>query len=56
MPECRGYVGKVMYGGGAEVLHTMVINSDPFPVANTEGTNVEGIKREFRLSADVHIE
>lgn len=32
MLECRGYIVKVMYDGGAEVLHTMMINSDPFPV------------------------
>ena len=53
--ECGGYVSEVMYNGGAEVLHAMVINSDPFPVANTEETNVEGIKHESRLPTDVYI-
>ena len=56
MLEHKGYVGEVMYDDQAEVLHARVINSGPYPVANAESTDVEGLKREFRRSIDVYLE
>ena len=56
MLEHKGYVGEVVYDDQAEVLHARVINSGPYPVANAESTDVEGLKREFRRSIDVYLE
>ena len=56
MLEYKGYIGEVVYDDVAEVLHARVINSGPYPIANAEATDVEGIKREFRISIDVYLE
>ena len=56
MIEYKGYVGEVVYDDGAEVLHARVINSGPYPVASAEATDVEGLKREFRISIDTYLD
>ena len=56
MLEYKGYIGEVVYDDEAEFLHARVINSGPYPIANAEATDVEGIKREFRISIDVYLE
>ena len=56
MLEYKGYVGEVVYDDEAEVLHARVINSGPYPIANAEATDVEGIKREFRASIDIYLD
>ena len=56
MLEHKGYLGEVVYDDEAEVLHARVINSGPYPIANAEATDVEGIKREFRISIDVYLD
>ena len=56
MLEYNGYIGQVLFDDEAEVLHARVVNSGPYPIANTEATDVEGIKREFRISIDVYLE
>ena len=48
--------GEVVYDDEAEVLHVRVVNSGPYPIANAEATDVEGLKREFRRSIDVYLE
>ena len=55
MLEHKGYLGEVVYDDEAEVLHARVINSGPYPIANAEATDVEGIKREFRISIDEYL-
>lgn len=54
--EYKGYIGEVVYDDEAEVLHARVINSGAYPIANAEATDVEGIKREFRISIDVYLQ
>lgn len=56
MLEYKGYLGEVVYDDEAGVLHARVVNSGPYPVANAEATDVEGIRREFRLSIDIYLE
>ena len=56
MLEYKGYIGEVVYDSEAEVLHARVINSGMYPIANAEATDVEGIKREFRISIDIYLE
>ena len=56
MLEYKGYVGEVVFDYEAEVLHARVVNSGPYPIANAEATDVEGIKREFCASIDTYLE
>ena len=56
MLEYKGYFGEVVYDDEAEILHARVINSGPYPIANAEATDVEGIKREFRVSIDTYLD
>ncbi|MCY4616822.1 MAG: hypothetical protein OXC71_10595 [Chloroflexi bacterium] len=56
MLEYKGYIGEVVYDDEAEVLHVRVANSGPYPIANAEATDVEGLKQEFRRSIDVYLE
>ena len=56
MLEYKGYIGGVVVDDEAEILHARVINSGPYPIANAEATDVEGIKREFQFSIDVYLE
>lgn len=56
MLEYKGYIGEVVYDDESEILHARVINSGPYPIANATATDVEGIKREFRISIDVYLD
>jgi hypothetical protein len=47
-----GGLTGVCYDSEPEVLHDRVINSGPYPISNAEATDVEGIKREFRISLE----
>ena len=51
----KGYAGKIAYDDVAEVLYATVINSGPYPVAEAEATDVEGVKRAFRKSIDLYL-
>ena len=56
MLEYKGYIGEVVYDDEAEVLHARVVNSGAYPIANAEATDVEGMKREFRISIDEYLQ
>ena len=56
MLEHKAYVGEVVYDDEGEVLHARVINSGPYPIANAEATDVEGLKREFPRCIGVYLE
>ena len=56
MLEYKGYIGEVVYDDESGVLHARVVNSGPYPIANAEATDTEGIKREFQTSIDVYLE
>ena len=56
MLEYKGYIGEVAYDDVPEVNYARVINSGPYSIAEAETTDVEGIKRECRLSIDVYLE
>ena len=55
MLEYKGYIGEVVYDDEAKVLHARVINSGPYPIANAEATDVEGVKIEFHKSIDLYL-
>ena len=56
MLEYKGYIGEVVYDDVLDVLHARVINSGPYSIADAEATDVEGIKREFRISIDIYLD
>ena len=56
MLEYKSYIGEVVYDDVLDVLHARVINSGPYSIADAEATDVEGIKREFRISIDVYLD
>ena len=56
MLEYKGYIGEVVHDDESGVLHARVVNSGPYPIANAEATDAEGIKREFQESIDVYLE
>lgn len=56
MLEHKGYIGEVVYDDESGVLHARVVNSGPYPIANAEATDAEGIRREFRTSIGVYLE
>lgn len=56
MLEYKGYIGEVVYDDVLDVLHARVINSGPYSIADAEATDVEGIKREFRISIDTYLD
>ena len=56
MLEYKGYIAEVVYDDEADVLHARVVNSGSYPIANADATDVEGIKREFRVSIDVYLQ
>lgn len=56
MLEHKGYIGEVVFDDEAKVLHARVINSGPYPIANAEAADMEGIKREFRFSVDAYLD
>ena len=56
MLEHKGYVGEVVYDDEAEALHARVVNSGDYSIADAWATDVEGIKREFRVSVDTYLD
>ena len=44
-----------MYDDEPKVFYPRVVNSGPYPIANAESTDEEGIEREFRISIDVYL-
>ena len=45
-----------MYDDEAKLFHARVVNSGPYPIANAEATDVEGIEPELRISIDVYLD
>ena len=55
MMEYRGYVAAIEYDDSVEMLHGSVVNSGEYPIATFEATDVDGLRREFRLSVDEYL-
>ena len=55
MMEYRGYVAAVEYDDSVEMLHGSVVNSGEYSIATFEATDVDGLRREFRLSVDEYL-
>ncbi len=55
MMEYKGYIATVEYDDSVGLLHGQVVNAGPYPIVTFEATNVEGLKREFRISIEEYL-
>ncbi len=55
MMEYRGYLATVEYDDSVGLLHGQVVNAGPYPIATFEAADVEGLKREFRISIEEYL-
>ena len=55
MMEYKGYAAAIEYDDSVGMLHGSVVNSGEYPIATFEATDVEGLRREFRLSVDEYL-
>ena len=55
MMEYKGYIATIEYDDSVEMLHGEVINAAPYPIVTFEAADVEGLKREFRISIDDYL-
>ena len=56
MMEYMGYMAAVESDDSVGRLHGRVVNSDAYPIATFETTDVDGIRHEFERSIDEHLE
>ena len=55
MMEYKGYIAKVEYDDSVGLLHGSVINSGNYPIATCEASEVETLRKEFRISIDEYL-
>ena len=55
MMEYKGYLATIEYDDSVDMIHGKVVNAGPYPIATFEATDVEGLKREFRISIEVYL-
>ena len=53
--EYKGYIAVIGYDDSADLLHGYVINAAPYPIATFMASDVEGLKREFRISVEDYL-
>lgn len=55
MMEYKGYIAVIGYDDSVDLLHGYVVNAAPYPIANFMASDVEGLKREFRISIEEYL-
>lgn len=55
MMEYKGYIATIGYDDSVDLLHGYVINAAPYPIATFMASDVEGLKREFRISIEEYL-
>ena len=55
MMEYKGYIASVEYDDSVDLLHGEVVNAAPYPIVTFEAADMEGLKREFRVSIDDYL-
>ena len=55
MMEYKGYVADIEYDDSVDSLHGRVVNAGPYPIVTFEASDVEGLKREFRISIEEYL-
>lgn len=53
--EYKGYVARIECDDSANSLHGYVANSGPYPVANSYGSDMAELEREFAASVDEYL-
>ena len=53
--EYKGYIAEIEYDDSVDLLHGRVVNAGPYPIATFEASDVEGLKREFRISIEEYL-
>lgn len=51
----KGYVAAIEYEESEELFHGYVVNSGASSIATFAASDVEGLKREFRISIDEYL-
>ncbi len=55
MMEYKGYVAVIGYDDLTDLLYGHVINAAPYAVVDFMASDVEGLKREFRISIEEYL-
>ena len=55
MIEHKGYIASVEYDDSVDELYAYVANSGAYPIASCYAKDVEGLRREFRISIDQYL-
>ena len=53
--QYKGYVANIVYDESVDRLHGYVINAGPYSIATFEASDVEGLKREFKISIEEYL-
>ena len=53
--QYKGYLAAIEYDESVELFHGRVINAGDYPIATFEASDVEGLKREFRISIEDYL-
>ena len=53
--QYKGYLAAIEYDESVELFHGRVVNAGDYPVATFEASDVEGLKREFRISVEDYL-
>ena len=55
MMEYKGYIAVIGYDDSTDLLYGHVVNAAPYAVANFMASDVEGLKREFKISLEEYL-
>ena len=53
--EYKGYVAAISYDDVHDLLYGHVVNTPDYPVATFAASDVEGLKREFKISIEDYL-
>ena len=53
--EYKGYIAVIGCDDSLDLLYGNVINAAPYPIVNFMASDVEGLKREFRISIEDYL-
>ena len=55
MMEYKGYIARIVFDDSVDAFHGDVANCGDSSIATFEATDVEGLRREFRLSIEEYL-
>ena len=53
--EYKGYIASISYDDMEDLLYGSVVNSGNYSIATFAASDVEGLKREFKISVDEYL-